>query len=131
MTLRCVDDPGADETPLFGGRAASLARLASVGRIPPGFSLSVHAFQCWVDSGSGQMPAELSGEIKRAYTALEKICGAPGVPVAVRSSAVDEDGAGESFAGLHDTYLNVVGAGAVIEAVIKCWRSLGNQHALD
>jgi pyruvate,water dikinase len=53
------------------------------------------------------------------------------VPVAVRSSAVDEDGIGESFAGLHDTFLNVVGAEAVVEAVIKCWRSLGNEQAIE
>jgi len=53
------------------------------------------------------------------------------VPVAVRSSAVDEDGIGESFAGLHDTFLNVIGAEDVVEAVIKCWRSLGNEQAIE
>ena len=53
------------------------------------------------------------------------------MPVAVRSSAVDEDGIGESFAGLHDTFLNVIGAEDVVEAVIKCWRSLGNEQAIE
>lgn len=81
--------------------------------------------------GGDAMPAGLSSEIKRAYAALEKDCGVAEVPVAVRSSAIGEDGSGESFAGLHDTYLNIVGADAVIEAVIKCWQSLSNQHALD
>ena len=131
MTLRFFNDPGADDVLLFGGKAASLARLGTAGRIPPGFSISVDSYGRWVANGSEQMPAEVSAEIRQAYTALEKICGAPDVPVAVRSSAIDEDGAGDSFAGLHDTYLNIVGAEAVIGAVIRCWRSLNNQHALD
>jgi pyruvate,water dikinase len=116
---------------LFGGKAASLARLGAAGRIPPGFSISVDSFSSWVDNGSDQMPADVSAEIKRAYGVLERTCAVIDVPVAVRSSAVDEDGIGESFAGLHDTFLNVVGADSVVDSVIKCWRSLGNEHALE
>ena len=40
----------------------------------------------------------------------------------MRSSAVDEDGADASFAGQHETYLNVVGADAVAGAIARCWR---------
>ena len=131
MTLRFFNDPGADDVALFGGKAASLAKLGSKGRIPPGFSISVDSYSSWVDDGNDQMPPDVSAEIKQAYGALERTCAVIDVPVAVRSSAVDEDGIGESFAGLHDTFLNVIGADPVIEAVIKCWRSLGNQHAID
>ncbi len=116
---------------MFGGKAASLARLGAAGRIPPGFSISVESYSRWVDGGSEQMPREIAAEIEQAYEVLERTCAVIDVPVAVRSSAVDEDGIGESFAGLHDTFLNVIGADPVIEAVIKCWRSLGNQHAID
>ena len=42
------------------------------------------------------------------------------VPVAVRSSAIDEDSAGASFAGQHATYLNIRGEQAVVEAVARC-----------
>ena len=77
------------------------------------------------------MPADISAQIKQAYESLERICNVINVPVAVRSSAVDEDGLGESFAGLHDTFLNISGAERIEEAIIKCWRSLGNQHAID
>ena len=129
--LSFFEDQGADNVAMFGGKAASLAKLGSVGRIPPGFSLSVDPYQTWADSGSDQMPAEISEAIGRAYKTLERKCGMIDVPVAVRSSAVDEDGIGESFAGLHDTFLNVIGVERVIEAVIKCWRSLGNQHAIE
>ena len=131
MTLAFFDDPGADNVDMFGGKAASLAKLGSAGRIPPGFSLSIEEFKKWVDNGSNEMPPDVVAEINQAYAALERLCSVIDVPVAVRSSAVDEDGIGESFAGLHDTFLNVIGAEAVVEAVIKCWRSLGNEQAVE
>ena len=45
-------------------------------------------------------------------------------PVAVRSSATAEDTAETSFAGMNETFLNVRGSDAVIDAVRHCWRSL-------
>jgi pyruvate,water dikinase len=47
-----------------------------------------------------------------------------GAAVAVRSSATSEDAAGTSFAGMHDTYNNVVGDEAVLQRVRECWASL-------
>src|SRR6186713_779371 len=35
------------------------------------------------------------------------------------------------FAGPHETYLNIVGAEAIIQAVIRCWESARSEHALD
>ena len=55
----------------------------------------------------------------------------PKLSVAVRSSAVDEDSGAASFAGQHDTYLNVVGDEAVADAVARCWASISNPHALE
>jgi pyruvate,water dikinase len=55
----------------------------------------------------------------------------PDFIAAVRSSAVDEDGATASFAGQHETYLNIVGADAIIQAVTRCWESAYSEHALD
>jgi pyruvate, water dikinase len=46
------------------------------------------------------------------------------IPVAVRSSATAEDTADTSFAGMNETFLNVRGAEATIDAVRRCWRSL-------
>ena len=51
-------------------------------------------------------------------------------PVAVRSSALDEDGPTASFAGQHETVLNVVGLDAVLAAVERTWRSLRSEAAL-
>jgi len=67
----------------------------------------------------------------RAYRTLGDRCGVDTPSVAVRSSALDEDGAGASFAGQHETYLNVVGAAAVAEAVARCWASVRSPRALE
>ncbi|MEO6627111.1 MAG: PEP/pyruvate-binding domain-containing protein, partial [Aquihabitans sp.] len=47
-----------------------------------------------------------------------------GVAVAVRSSATAEDGAEASFAGMHESYVNVVGVDALLERLVDCWASL-------
>ena len=51
-------------------------------------------------------------------------------PVAVRSSATAEDLPHASFAGQQDTYLNVIGADAVLDAVRRCWASLWTDRAV-
>ena len=53
-----------------------------------------------------------------------------GNPLAVRSSAPGEDAAGTSFAGLHESYLNVRGLDAVLDHVRKVWASLWADGAL-
>jgi len=57
--------------------------------------------------------------------------GATGHPgVAVRSSAAAEDAADASYAGEHDSYLDVVGPDAVADAVVDCWASLYTARAV-
>ncbi|MGN6274719.1 MAG: phosphoenolpyruvate synthase [Solirubrobacterales bacterium] len=55
---------------------------------------------------------------------------AGGGPVAVRSSAIGEDGTELSFAGQHRTLLNVIGSNPVAEAVRACWASAWAADAL-
>ena len=50
--------------------------------------------------------------------------------LAVRSSAPGEDSEGASFAGLHDSFVGVSGAEAVIEAIRGVWASLWSDRAL-
>ncbi|RSM85182.1 phosphoenolpyruvate synthase [Kibdelosporangium aridum] len=52
------------------------------------------------------------------------------VAVAVRSSATSEDTAGASFAGMNETFTNVVGAEQLIERLVDCWASLFGQRSL-
>lgn len=133
LTSLWLDHPEARKIELVGGKAASLATLASVKRVPPGFCLSARAYEVWgAEALNGSGPArELCDAVHRMYSELESRTGADGVPVAVRSSAIDEDGSGDSFAGLHDTYLNIAGSDAVTAAIVKCWASLTSQRALD
>ncbi len=68
------------------------------------------------------MPDWLEQSIRSAY---EELCGNEGdLAVAVRSSATAEDTAAASFAGMNETFLNIRGGDAVIDAVRRCWRSL-------
>jgi pyruvate,water dikinase len=77
---------------------------------------------------SGQIQPELESSILEAY---RKLAGQTGdAPVAVRSSATAEDLAGASFAGQQDTYLNVRGEGALLEAIKRCWSSLWTARAI-
>lgn len=50
--------------------------------------------------------------------------------VAVRSSALSEDAEGQSFAGLHESYLNISGAAEILEYIKKVWASLWSDAAI-
>lgn len=68
------------------------------------------------------MPKDIAGVIADAYGSLGgNMTG--GLRVAVRSSATAEDNAQFSFAGMFESFLNVVGADRVNEAVRACWAS--------
>lgn len=117
-----LGDPACHDVRLTGAKAAHLSRLAAVQRVPPGFSITSDALSTAV-IGEQFLPLELRGTIAEAYLELTRRTGNPTLGVAVRSSAVDEDGPTASFAGQHDTYLNVSGVGEVIDAVERCWAS--------
>lgn len=51
-------------------------------------------------------------------------------PVAVRSSSAAEDSAAASFAGQHESFLNVVGIDAVLASIRRCWASAFSPHAV-
>ena len=63
-----------------------------------------------------QMPADLEDAVKQSYADICKEAGLENIPVAVRSSAAGEDSRKKAFAGLQDTYLNIVGEQSVVEA---------------
>ena len=73
-----------------------------------------------------EAPDELRMAITNHYRAL-----GDDEPVAVRSSATAEDLAYASFAGQQDTYLNVIGAAALLDAVCRCWASPWTDRAVS
>lgn len=78
---------------------------------------------------AAELPGAVEAEIRAAYATLEGRAGAE-VPVAVRSSGVNEDLEGASFAGQYDTYLWVRGADDVVAKVRSCWAGLFNPAVL-
>ncbi|MFA6405563.1 MAG: PEP/pyruvate-binding domain-containing protein, partial [Candidatus Paceibacterota bacterium] len=77
------------------------------------------------------IPAEIETEIANAYKDLSNAYKTDETDVAVRSSATAEDLPGASFAGEHETYLNVVGPKKVFEAVKMAMASLWNDRAIS
>ncbi|MGZ8666003.1 MAG: phosphoenolpyruvate synthase [Solirubrobacterales bacterium] len=73
-------------------------------------------------------PEAVEREIRAAYAGL--VGAESDAPVAVRSSATAEDTESASFAGMNETFLNVRGAEALVEAVRKCWSSLFGSRTL-
>ncbi len=73
---------------------------------------------------------QLRDEIITAYQQLVDEYG-PGLSVAVRSSATAEDLPTASFAGQHETYLNIHGAERVVEACRRCFASLFTDRAIS
>jgi len=128
-----LDHPWSRDVKKVGGKGASLGRLADGYTVPPAFNLTVDAFDRWGECrrNNDDPPGDMVVAIAEAYDRLGVLCGTDDPAVAVRSSAVDEDGSDNSFAGQHDTFLNVRGGDAVARAVVRCWASLDGEVAID
>lgn len=106
-----------DDRGRVGDKAWQLARLARAGLpVPAGFCIPGDAIPADCVQVS-DLPGWLTNAIRDAYRRL----GSP--PVAVRSSASDEDQAGSSAAGLYSSFLNVRGEAALLVAVFACWQA--------
>jgi pyruvate,water dikinase len=78
----------------------------------------------WV--GDAALPADVSQAVADAHLRLFS----SETFVAVRSSAADEDAAGQSFAGIHDSFLYVRGVEALLDAIRRVWASVYSEHAI-
>jgi pyruvate,water dikinase len=149
----------ASETAHAGGKGASLSRIANAGLpVPRGFVVCTGAFREFLESTNGvefvdriltgldvhsdraladaaakiqdlicsnPLPPRIARAIRDAYEDL----GSEAV-VAVRSSAIAEDGEGASFAGQQETFLNVRSAAMVECRVKECWASFFAPRAI-
>jgi pyruvate,water dikinase len=144
-----------------GPKVARLGQLARDGwRVPDGYAVTADAMAGWLPpdvreevarlaegvpaAGAPELaaardlieaqplPAWLAEAVAAAHERLAARTGHDaGLRVAVRSSAVAEDGASASFAGQFDTYLGVTGVPDVLHHVRKCWASGFSAHALE
>ncbi|MFF1385199.1 PEP/pyruvate-binding domain-containing protein [Arthrobacter sp. NPDC058288] len=141
---------------LVGGKALNLGKLAAAGfPVPAGFCLTTTGYRmaapaeldsiaACLDGAPGMpdgqrdglarqareamaaapVPPDVEAAVRGAYAAMGN------VPVAVRSSATAEDLPFASFAGQQDSFMDVVGADAVVQAVRRCWASLWTDRAV-
>lgn len=113
----------------FEGAAGLEERLKGAGDIDPKDFAAVRGFaaeaEAWITAA--ELPDELRSQIAAAYDELVSLSG---VASAVRSSAVSEDGAAASFAGLYESYLNVLGVTSVLDSVKRCYASLWSDRAV-
>lgn len=119
--------------PTVGGKVANLSRLAAGHPVPPGFCITTGVFDRYAaDAQAGAvLPETLLEMLATAYQDLAGRCGTTDPSVAVRSSAIDEDGRAASFAGQYETYLNIVGPDAVAGAVRRCWAAMKSPRVLE
>jgi phosphohistidine swiveling domain-containing protein len=147
--------------PIAGGKAANLGELARAGLpVPGGFCVTTAAYGLVAEGAdldqilntlAGTPPEDTTRLAELATSARASLSEAPvpdalaraittaygelgegaSVPLAVRSSATAEDLPYASFAGQQDTYLNVVGAENVLDAVRRCWASLWTDRAVS
>ena len=150
---------GRGDIAIAGGKGANLGELMRAGfPAPTGFVVTTHAYTLAVQraGGLGSLASTLQSVDPSEIQALAVACHAiqekfaavsvqvevadavraacrrlgPG-PVAVRSSATAEDLPGAAFAGQQETFLNVVGDDAVLDAVRRCWASLWSERAIS
>lgn len=79
----------------------------------------------------GDWSPEMEAAIGDAYRALSKRAGKIDADVAVRSSATAEDLPDASFAGQQETFLNIRGARALLDACKRCYASLFTDRAIS
>jgi phosphohistidine swiveling domain-containing protein len=154
-------DTAESSLDVLGGKGRSLARMATAGMsVPGGFQITTAAYRSFVADNnlqakilelakpefrnrrvsfdlaseniqklfeSVELSAEVVAEICEAYAALD----GDDPAVAVRSSANAEDLPDMSFAGQQETYLNVRGEEALLNAVRNCWASLWTPRAIS
>jgi pyruvate,water dikinase len=139
-----------------GGKAASLAQIRGLELpTPPGFCLTTGAHRLYLEQNaltgevdslqrrlpepdargalerlmsSAPLPTQVEAAMERGLAFLAET-GIGDAPLAVRSSAIAEDGHNDSFAGQHES---VLGASAqeLETAVRKCWASLWSERAV-
>jgi pyruvate,water dikinase len=79
----------------------------------------------------GDWPTQVAADIETSYAALCEKAQRPQISVAVRSSATAEDLLDASFAGQQETFLNIVGKVALLNACRRCYASLFTDRAIS
>jgi pyruvate,water dikinase len=124
------------DAPHVGAKAANLGELARAGfAVPEGFILTTAAFACFLEANALNpehdpnvvAAAPVPTDVANAVLTVAARFG--DAALAVRSSGVAEDLPDASFAGQHETVLDVRGPEALLGAVRRCWASAFGERA--
>ncbi len=157
MTVRWLEQIGAEDLETVGGKGASLGELTNAGLpVPPGFVVTAGTYRRFIQEagierelfGAVNVDVEESSALAAAATRAQELILETPFPdavhtevleayrelgenafVAVRSSATAEDLPDASFAGQQDTYLNVTEED-LLTKIRQCWASLFTQRAI-
>lgn len=143
-----------------GGKGANLGEMTNAGfPVPQGFCISTTAYRTFLQTSSEMdnfyqeldklqfddlqkisfwaqqirahlMALDIPEDIKQSIIAAWNTAGRSKA-YAIRSSATAEDLPSASFAGQQDTFLNIIGEGALLQAVQSCWASLFTDRAIS
>jgi len=129
-----LGEPSSLDPALAGGKASRLGLLAREGfPVPPGVIVTAPAFARYLRLNrihAGGSSAEVAAAVRAGRLTISLEASLEGLatrlghgPLAVRSSAIAEDGSGRSMAGMLETYLGT-SATAVAQRLRDCWASL-------
>jgi phosphoenolpyruvate synthase/pyruvate phosphate dikinase len=154
-----INEITPEDSPFIGGKAANLSKLISLGyNVPKGFCISTNIYSKFLDVtglnhkineelNRGNMDTmrweelwDTSLRIRNFFNTtflpeeiqdlfLEKLKGWT-YPVVVRSSSPGEDSSSFSFAGLHESYIDIKEESDVLEKIKLVWSSLWSDSAL-
>ena len=145
---------------LVGGKGLKLGELSKIHgiQVPEGFCVTTEAYQKALEQNKAfhvlldqltmlkvddrdqigeisrkirqiimevEIPSDVAGAVAYYLSEFGENCA-----YAVRSSATAEDLPHASFAGQHDTYLNIIGKEAIMQHIKKCWASLFSDRAV-
>ena len=157
VTFQAID---SSTPMLVGAKAATLAALTRIAgiNVPDGFCISTEAFNNLIRTtpaldalldqanlltlNDHHQIRELSTTIRQfiasitippeLHTAISHMLSkfGPTTAFAIRSSATAEDSPTASFAGQHDSYLNIIGEAAILNHIKLCWASLFTERAM-
>src|SRR5438105_3750416 len=132
MQMAFLGDLASRDAQQVGAKAATLSRLADRFRVPAGFCLDASVFDSLAAALDDDQTAlaNLRALVAEGLSGLRERTGQDDPALAVRSSAIGEDGRESSFAGQHETVLGVHGVDAIADAVLACWRSASSDRAV-
>jgi pyruvate,water dikinase len=154
-----LDDLDLHDVDSVGGKGANLGEMIAAGfPVPGGFVVTAEAYLDAMDAagvrgelvaavaaadvndpaalrklsgdlrgriGGAGMPEELKAQLADAYGTLQ------GAAVAVRSSATNEDSEDASFAGMNETFTDVVGLDELVARIVDCWASVYGERVIS